>query len=140
MVKKNPLIAGLLNMLAPGLAYMYVENDRIRFIKMLFVGFAAYAAAIFGGKALQHTPGFPLPQGLCVGILLLIVCVPLFLTGQKFANRHNMVLDSAVSYNSRQLGSDDEQLAKNLHLLKSGLISKQEFDSRKDNILVEKKD
>jgi hypothetical protein len=75
---------------------------------------------------------------VCVGVLLLIVYVSLFLAGQKAANRHNMILDSATTYNSRQLGSNEEQLAKNQHLLNAGMISKQEYDSRKDNILLEK--
>lgn len=34
---KNPLIAGFINMLAPGSGYLYVDNDRPQFIKT-FVG------------------------------------------------------------------------------------------------------
>src|ERR1041384_6681118 len=83
MQKKNPLLAGLLNMLVPGLGYWHVDGDRGRFVKTMIVGIAAIAALVVAGTILQKTTGFPLPQGLCAGMLLLIVLVPLFLNGQK---------------------------------------------------------
>lgn len=138
MEKKNSLVVGLLNMLVPGVAHMYVSGDRNRFIKVLIIGVVALVVVLFGGSALQRTPGYPLPQGLCIGVLLLFVYVPLFLSGQKIANQHNMVVDSASTYNSRQFGTDDQQLAKNQQLFNSGLISKQEYDSRKNNIKSKK--
>ena len=134
MDKKNPLLAGLFNMLVPGSGYWYVDQDRERFIKTLVVGIAAIAAMIVVGTILQKTTGFPLPQGLCMGLLLLIVLVPLFLNGQKAAIHHNFVMDNASLYTARQHGTDEAQLARNQHLRDKGLISEQEYDSRKDNI------
>lgn len=137
-MKKNPLLTGLLNMLIPGSGYLYVDNDRGRFIKTLIGGIAAIAVIVLLGNAIQHSKGYALPQGLCPGILLLIVLVPLFLSGQKTANQHNMVIDNATVYNARQQGSDDAQLAKNQSLRDKGMISEQEYDSRKTGISSKK--
>ncbi|HEX2998586.1 MAG TPA: SHOCT domain-containing protein [Anaerolineales bacterium] len=134
MEKKNPLLAGLLNMLVPGSGYWYVNQDGGRFIRTLIFGIAAVATLIILGNIIQNTAGFPLPQGLCVGILLLIVLVPLFLKGQKVANHHNLVLNNTTQYTERQHGNNEAQLAKNEDLRNKGLISKQEYDRRKDNI------
>lgn len=138
MDKKNPLLAGLFNMLVPGSGYWYVDQDRERFIKTLIVGIAAIAAMIVLGTILQKTTGFPLPQGVCVGILLLFVLVPLFRNGQKAAFHHNFVMDNASLYTARQHGTDEAQLARNQNMRDKGLISEQEYDSRKDNITSKK--
>ena len=138
MEKKNPLLAGLLNMLLPGSGYWYVDQDRERFIKTLIIGIAAIAALVVVGNILQSTTGFPLPQGLCIGILLLIVLVPLFQKGQRAAIHHNFVQDNAGMYNARQPGNDEAQLARNQILRDKGLISEQEYDSRKDGIASKK--
>lgn len=138
MEKKNPLLAGLLNMLVPGSGYWYVDQDRERFIKTLIVGIVAIAALIVLGNILQNTTGFPLPQGLCIGILLLMVLVPLFRNGQTAAIHHNFVLDNAVLYTARQRGNNQAQLARNQNLRDKGLISEQEYDSHKDSITSRK--
>lgn len=138
MDKKNPLLAGLINMLVPGSGYWYVDRDRGRFIKTLVIGVAAIAALIVLGVLIQNTTGFPLPQGLCPGVLLLIVLVPLFLRGQKAAIHHNFVLDSAVAYTARQRGTSEAQIAKNESLREKGYISEQEYDSRRDNLTSKK--
>ena len=138
MEKKNPLLAGLLNMLVPGSGYWYVDRDRERFIKTLIIGIAAMAALIVLGTVFQNTTGFPLPQGVCIGVLLLIVLVPLFQNGHKAAIHHNFVLDNAGMYTSRQHGNDQAQLARNQNLRDKGYISEQEYDSRKDSITSKK--
>lgn len=138
MEKKNPLLAGLLNMLVPGSGYWYVDQDRERFIKTLIIGIAAIAAIIVVGTIFQNTTGFPLPQGLCIGILLLLVLVPLFRNGQRAAFHHNFVVDNAAMYTTRQHGTGEAQLARNQHLRDKGLISEQEYDSRKDSITSKK--
>ena len=138
MEKKNPLLAGLLNVLVPGSGYWYVEQDRGRFIKTLIIGGAAIAALIVLGSIFQNTTGFPLPRGLCIGILLLIVLVPLFQKGQRAANHHNFVLDNAAMYTTRQRGTSEAQLAENQRLRDKGYISEQEYDSRKDSITSKK--
>lgn len=134
MEKKNPLLAGLFNILVPGSAYWYVDRDRGRFLKTLLIGVAAIAAVFVLGNLLQNTTGFPLPQGVCMGILLLFVFVPLFLSGQRAASHHNFTMDSAAQYTARQHGSDEAQLARNQDLRDKGYISEQEFESRKDSI------
>jgi hypothetical protein len=134
MEKKNPLIAGLLNMLVPGSGHLYVDNDLGGFIKTLIGGIIAIVVMVLLGNALQHSPNYPLPLGLCPGILLLIVLVPLFLNGQKTANRHNMVMDSATQYNARQRGSDESQIARNQELRDKRMISEQEYEHRRDDI------
>jgi len=138
MERKNPLLAGLFNMLVPGSGYWYVNRDGKRFIKALIIGVAAYAAMIVIGTILQNTTGFPLPQGVCIGILILIVLVPLFLSGQKAAVQHNFIVDNASQYSLRQHGSDESQLARNQQLRDKGYISEQEYDSRKDSINIKK--
>ena len=138
MEKKNPLLAGLFNMLVPGSGYWYVDHDRAHFIKVLIVGIAAIAALIVVGNIFQNTTGFPLPQGVCIGILLLFVLVPLFQNGQKAALNHNFVLDNAILYNTRQHGNAEAQLEKNQELRDNGYISVQEYDSRKDGITSKK--
>lgn len=134
MEKKNPLFAGLLNMLVPGSGYWYVDQDRSRFIKTLLIGVAAIAALIVMGTMFQNTTGFPLPQGLCTGVLLLFVLVPLFRKGQKAAHQRNSRLENASIYAARQHSNKAGQLAKNQDLRDGGYISEQEYDSRKDNI------
>ena len=134
MEKKNPLLAGLFNMLVPGSAYWYVDQDRGRFIQTLIIGIAAIAALIVVGTIIQNTTGFPLPQGVCIGILLLFVLVPLFQKGQKAAVHHNFVIDSANLYTSRQKGNDEAQFARNQNLRDKGYISEQEYESRKESI------
>ena len=138
MEKKNPLLAGLLNMLVPGSGYWYVDQNRGRFINTLIIGVAAIAALIVVGTIFQNTMGFPLPQGVCIGILLLLVLVPLFRNGQSAAIHHNFVLDNAAIYTTRQHGTGEAQLARNQHLRDKGLISEQEYDSRKDSITSKK--
>lgn len=138
MEKKNPLLAGLLNTVVPGSGYWYVNRDGRRFIKTLIIGIAAIVILIILGNIIQHTTGFPLPQGLCIGALLLIALVPLFVKGQKAAMHHNLMLNNATLYTERQHGNDEAQFAKNEGMRNKGLISKQEYDSRKDNIASKK--
>jgi len=138
MEKKNPLIAGLLNMLVPGLSHLYVDSDRGRFIKTLLIGIITITVMVLVGITIQNSNKYPLPQGLCPGILLLIVLVPLFLNGQKIAHRHNLVIDNAIRYNARQSGSDESQMAKNQDMRDKGMISEQEYESRKDGISSKK--
>jgi hypothetical protein len=100
----------------------------------LILGVVVIAVLIVLGNIFQRTSGFPLPQGLCPGILLLLVLAPLFRSGHKAAVQHNSVLGVADRYTARQSGSNDAQLARNQHMRDKGMISEQEFDSRKDSI------
>jgi hypothetical protein len=139
MDKKNPLLAGLINVLVPGSGYWYVDQDRARFIKTLIIGVVAIAGVIVLGALIQNTTGFPLPQGLCPGVLLLGVLVPLFLGGQRAAVHHNSIQNTADVFVTRQGGTHDSQVAKNQSLRDKGLISEQEYNSRKENLTSKKK-
>lgn len=132
--KKNPLVAGLLNMLVPGISYLYVDGDRGRFIKTLIVGISAIVVLILIGINTQNNPEYSFPQGLCPGVLLLIVFVPLFLNGQKTANQHNTSTEKATQYGARQHGSAEAQLTKNQEMRDKNMISEQEYESRKEDI------
>ena len=89
------------------------------------------------GILLQNTTGFPLPPGICMGILLLLVLVPLFLRGQKAAVQHNFVIDNANLYTARQSGSQAAQRERNQEMRDKGLISEQEYQSRNDSLKKE---
>jgi hypothetical protein len=112
----------MFNVLVPGSGYWYVDQDRGHFIKTQVVGSTAIAALIVLGNIFQSTAGFPLPQGVCIGILLLIVLVPLFRNGQKAAFHHNFVLDNAAMYTTRQRGTGEAKLARNQSLRDKGYI------------------
>jgi len=134
MEKKNPLIAGLLNVVVPGLGYLYAKNDLGRFIKTLIGGIAAIVVLVLIGNAMQNSVDVSLPLGICPGILVLIVLVPLFLSGQNIASQHNKMMDNATRYDSKQHGSAESQLARNQEMRDKHMISEQEYESRKDNI------
>jgi hypothetical protein len=134
---KNPLIAGLVNMLVPGSGYLYVDNDRARFLKTFIGGILLIAVMLALGNAIQNIRGYSLPQGLCIGILLLLVFVPLFVMGQKTAHVHNTGLDEATHYNAQRQttqGTDDAQLGKIQKMRDEGLISEQEYQTKKGRL------
>jgi hypothetical protein len=72
-----------------------VDRECRRFLKILIVGIAAIVAVIVFGTIVQNTTGFPLPQGVCIAILLLFVLVTLFLGSQRAATNHNFIVDDA---------------------------------------------
>ena len=134
MENKKPLFAGLLNMVVPGLGYLYTQNDMGRFIKTLIGGIAAIVVLFFIGNAMQNSTSISLPQGTCPGALMLVVLVPLFLSGQKMADQHNKRIKNATRYDSKQHGSVESQLTKNQEMRDKHIISKEEYESRKDDI------
>lgn len=135
--KKNPIIAGGLNMVIPGSCYLYVENDRSRFIKTFIGAIALIAVMGMLGNAIQDIRGFSLPQGLCTASLLMVIFVPLFLIGQKTAHMHNSMIDQNAHYNTQRTtskGSDDAKLAKIQNMRNEGLISEQELQKKTDDM------
>lgn len=138
---KNPLIAGLVNMLIPGASYLYVEKDRTRFITTLIGGILVIAAMLTLGNAIQNIRGYSLPQGLCPGALLLVVLVPLFVMGQRSARLHNSGMDETAHYNAQRQtthGTDDIQLGKIQKMRDEGLISEQEYQAKKGKVSSKK--
>ena len=135
--KKNPIIAGVMNMLLPGGGHFYVNNDRNRFIKTLAGSFLLITAMVFLSNAVQNIRGYSLPQGLCLGSLLLVILVPLFLSGQKAAHLHNIMLEGTAHYNvhrARVQGDDNARLEKIQKLRDEGLISEHEYQKKKRDL------
>jgi len=134
---KHPIIAGMLNMLLPGAGYLYVENDRRRFFRTL-IGWALLITVMFFlGNAIQNIRGYFLPQGLCIGSLLLAVLVPLFLAGQKTAHLHNNMINDAAHYDVRRAriqGDNNARLEKIRKMRDEGLISEQEYERKKKDL------
>jgi len=135
--KKNPLLAGLLNMLVPGSINIYVGKKWLKFL-LTFIGMVlVLAVAVWLGSSLQNSRSFSLPQGVCPGALALLVLVPLFLNGLNAAKEHNKVLDDEVLYHSREPVSQDEgneQLEKIQKMRDEGLISEQQYNTRKSQV------
>lgn len=135
--EKNPLLAGLFNMLVPGSVHIYVRNNWRKFV-LTFIGMVlVLAIVVWVGISLQGSRSFSLPQGVCPGLLALIVLVPLFLNGLNAAKEHNKLLDDKVLYRSRKPVSeedDDEQLKKIQKMRDEGLISEQQYEVRKSKV------
>jgi len=113
--KKNPIITGVMNMVIQGAGHFYVNNDRNTFVKTLASGVLLITAMIFLSNAIQNIRGYSLPQGFCLGGLLLVILVPLFLSGQKAAHLHNNMVENTAQYNARRAtvqGSDNGKFGK----------------------------
>ena len=113
MEKKNPMLAGLLNMFVPGSVYWYVDQDLSRFIKTLLGGVVLLFAMVQLGNAIQGIRNYSLPQGVCMGILILLVLAPLFLVGQRTASQHNQRIESTALYTLHRHPAHGEGLVPN---------------------------
>ncbi len=138
MKRRNPLLAGLFNMLLPGSSHLYVDNDRRKFI-LFFIGSCILIAfATVMGNNIQNTRSYTLPQGVCTGTLLLIIFAALFYNGMQAANARNGQSDSAARYQARRTTvSQDNQSTKLEKLQKQrdeGLISIEQYDAKKAEI------
>jgi hypothetical protein len=137
MKRRNPLLAGLFNMLVPGSSHLYVDNDWKKFI-LYFIGSGVVIfIALLMGNNIQGVREYTLPQGLCTGSLLLIIFGVLFYTGMRAASNRNGQTDSAAYYKSRRNASQDDMATRMEKLLKKrneGLISKEQFDTEKGEI------
>jgi hypothetical protein len=143
MKRRNPLLAGLFNVLIPGSGQLYVKNNWLRF--GLF--FVVYSLVIFVtallGNNIQNIPEYTLPQGVCTGTLLLGVFAFLFYSGMKMASDRNSDTDSAAHYDSMrtQVSKDDPvaRLAKLQRQRDEGLISSEQQEVKKAEIESKKK-
>ena len=139
--KINPLLAGLFNMLVPGSVNLYIKKNWRKFI-LTFTGMViVLVIVIWVGVSLQGSRSFSLPQGVCPSILALIVLVPLFLNGLNVAREYNKILEDKALYDSRKPVSqddDNEQLKKIQKMRDEGLISEQQYNTRKSKIASQK--
>ena len=143
MKRRNPLLAGLFNVLIPGSGQLYVKNNWLRF-GLFFVVYSLviFVAALLGNN-IQNIPEYTLPQGVCTGTLLLGVFAFLFYSGMKMASDRNSDTDSAAHYDSMrtQVSKDDPvaRLAKLQRQRDEGLISSEQQDVKKAEIESKKK-
>lgn len=143
MKRRNPILAGVFNVLIPGSSQLYVRNNWIRFI--LF--FVVYSLVIFSatllGNNIQNVREYTLPQGLCTGTLLLGILGFLFYSGMKMASERNSETDSAAHYESMRthVSKDDPiaRLAKLQRQRDEGLISSEQQEAKRAAIESKKK-
>lgn len=141
MEKKNPLIAGLLNALVPGFGNYYVNKNLKGFIMTLIACAILIFLAITLGTAIQDIKNSTLLTGLCPVALVLVILVPLFLKGMQLARIHNANMDNTARFNeSRQSmqGTQQAKLDQAKKMRDEGLISKEEYDKKKDKMDDEK--
>jgi len=134
MKRRNPLLAGLFNILVPGSSHLYVDNNWWKFIQFFIGSTIAITVAVVIGNNIQILREYTLPQGLCTGSLLLIIFGLLFYNGMQAARARNSQGDSAAYYKSRRTPSTDDRASRMEKLLKKrneGLISKEQYDSEK---------
>lgn len=139
---KNPLLAGLMNVVIPGSSRLYVNRDWIGFLGSFLIGSVAFLAAYFLGGLVQDSRTYTLPQGFCWGILMTIIVVVLFMIGQKSARDHNNEIHSAAFYNSKRTVSheSDKQEYKQIQGMRDdGLISEKEFEEKNAKVASRKK-
>ncbi|HEX5944344.1 MAG TPA: hypothetical protein VFY66_18825 [Anaerolineales bacterium] len=143
MKRRNPILAGVFNVLIPGSSQLYVRNNWLRFI--LF--FVVYSLVIFSatllGNNIQNVREYTLPQGLCTGTLLLGILGFLFYSGMKMASERNSETDSAAHYESMRthVSKDDPiaRLAKLQRQRDEGLISSEQQEAKRAAIESKKK-
>jgi len=143
MKRRNPVLAGLFNVLIPGSGQLYVKNNWLRF-SLFFVAYSLVIfIAILLGNNIQNIPEYTMPQGLCTGTLLLGVFAFLFYSGMKMASDRNSDTDSAAHYESMRthVSKDDPvaRLAKLQRQRDEGLISSEQQEVKKAEIESKKK-
>ena len=139
---KNPLLAGLINVLIPGSSQLFVNRDWGRFIGAFIISVLVFTAAIWTGNLVQHSRGYALPQGMCMGILVMIVIAVLFLSGHKTAKDRNSKMKDAALYNSKRTASRDSdaiKYSKIQNMRDEGLISEKEYDEKNAKVASNKK-
>lgn len=138
MKRRNPLLAGLLNMLIPGSSHIYVGDDRRRFILSFIGGTLMIVLAFMVGNNIQKMRVYTLPQGVCMGSLVLLAFGYLFYNGMKKANRRNGEIDSAAHYQSLRTETSSDDRATTLADLErqrdEGLISIARYEAKKAEI------
>ncbi len=143
MKRRNPLLAGFLNMLIPGSSHLYVSNNWLKFILFFIGGIFMIFIAVLLGNNIQNIREYTLPQGLCTGTLLLGIFAFLFYSGMKEASARSGEIDSAAHYQSLRpnISKDDPitRLAKLQRQRDEGLISSEEQEVKKAEIQSKKK-
>ena len=143
MKRRNPLLAGLFNVLIPGSSQLYVRNNWLRFGLFFVVYSLVIFIAALVGNNIQNVREYTLPQGICTSTLLLGIFAFLFYSGMKMASERNRETDSAAHYASMRthVSKDDPvaRLAKLQRQRDEGLISSEQQEVKKAEIESKKK-
>jgi hypothetical protein len=129
---KNPLLAGLMNVLVPGSSHLYINRDWGKFIRAFIIGVLAFTVAYLTGSTVQDTRGVDLPQGLCMGGLLMAVVVVYFISGFKVARERNNEMNASAFYDSKRSASHAGgkiSFTKTQKMRDESLVSDQEYDA-----------
>ena len=139
--KKNPLLAGVYNVLLPGSAHIYVRKERKPFIVTFIIAIVALSLAIWIGIQIQNVQSFQMIQGICPGSFVLIILAIFFKQGLDIATENNTRLVSQEQYQkSRYHASKDEKIEKIEQLKDNGLISDEQYNIRKEQIFQKNKE
>ena len=143
MKRRNPLLAGLLNMLIPGSSHLYVSGDWSKFIPFFVLYSLMILFAVLMGNNIQELEQYTLPQGLCTGSLLVGVFAFLFFNGMKEAANRDSEIDSAAYYQSMRTDLSEEEdpitkLANIQRMRDEGLISKEQEEFKEAQIKSKK--
>lgn len=136
---KNPMLAGFFNIVVPGSSHLYANKDWGMFSLTFVLGAVAWVAALWGGNLIQNSRGYALPQGVCMGVLLMTVIVVLFLSGHRTATERNLEVNTAAFYNSKRTilhGSKATQYAEIQKMRDEGLISEEEFEEKNAKVVA----
>jgi len=134
MEKKNPLVAGFLNLLIPGLGHLYLgrwPGCILWFFIYIVTGGILFSLANYVERFGKYQ------QGLPILIASLLYAFLLFSDGVTFATRQN----KKVALTSHETKKSDEQedtqakLKKLQEMFNAGLITQEEYESKKTDIL-----
>ena len=143
MIRRNPLVIGILNMLIPGSSHLFVNKDWGKFILYFILYSFALVFAVLVGNTIQDIREYTLPQGLCTGTLFVGVLAFLFYTGMRISTARNREIDSAAYYHSKRTDtSKGDRVAKLANLQRQrdeGWISSEEQETKKTEIEAKKK-
>ena len=106
---KNPLLAGLMNVLIPGSSHLYVNKDIGKFMIGLIIGGGALVLAVLLGSMVQNARGYMLPQGACMGSMILVVVIVLFFNGRKVARERNSENINSARYNGMRRSAKENE-------------------------------
>jgi hypothetical protein len=133
--KKNPLIAGLLNILIPGLGHLYLGHWPGCIL--WFFGYAVIGGIVFFiASFVERSFGDHL-QGLPTIILILLFVLMLFNDAFTFAKRQNKKAALAMPETKKSEEQEDTQakLKKFQEMFNAGLITKEDYERKKADIL-----
>jgi hypothetical protein len=86
---RNPLLTGLINVLIPGVSHLYVKGNWMGFIGAFVVNIFILAMVVSLGSITQQSQNYHMPQGACMGTLLMLMFAALFSSGFKVARDSN---------------------------------------------------